>query len=210
MHSIASVATVCGAAFFALGLYRLWTLRTAAARRRLRAGRRRRGRLKLPAAGSGIHRRQLAFTVVYLLLGTFLLYGARPRIVAARPPREVPPAAGLVGDVARIVAAEGRRMGLVVGIVAPGERRVLAFGSLSLADGRPPGGGTVFPIGSITKTFTGILLAEMAARGEVALEDAVGRHLPTGAVPRRWALRSRPNTRSWQPIVIWGSLPTAP
>ena len=139
-----------------------------------------------PAAARRIRRRQLAFAAVYLAIGAFLLYGARPRIVVARAPRAVPPAAGLAGEVARIVGAEGRRVGLMVGVVRPGERAILPFGARSLADGRPPVGGTVFPIGSITKTFTGILLAEMAARGEVALEDPVARHLPPGAVPAGW------------------------
>jgi D-alanyl-D-alanine-carboxypeptidase/D-alanyl-D-alanine-endopeptidase len=36
----------------------------------------------------------------------------------------------------------------------------------------------VFFIGSVTKTFTSLLLAEMAARGEVALDDAASKYLP--------------------------------
>jgi CubicO group peptidase (beta-lactamase class C family) len=39
---------------------------------------------------------------------------------------------------------------------------------------------SVFEIGSITKAFTGILLADMAARGEVSLTDPVSKHLPAG------------------------------
>lgn len=46
------------------------------------------------------------------------------------------------------------------------------------SDGRAPDGGTLFEIGSITKVFTGVLLADMAVRGEVALEDPLSRHLP--------------------------------
>lgn len=37
---------------------------------------------------------------------------------------------------------------------------------------------TVFEIGSVTKVFTGILLAEGVRRGEVRLEDPLSRHLP--------------------------------
>jgi len=40
---------------------------------------------------------------------------------------------------------------------------------------------SVFEIGSITKAFTGVLLAEMAARGEVSLDDPVQKYLPGGA-----------------------------
>ena len=36
---------------------------------------------------------------------------------------------------------------------------------------------TRFELGSITKTVTGLLLAEAVERGEVALDDPLGRHL---------------------------------
>jgi CubicO group peptidase (beta-lactamase class C family) len=44
---------------------------------------------------------------------------------------------------------------------------------------------TIFEIGSITKVFTGILLAEMAQKGEVRLEDPVAKYLPAEAAPPR-------------------------
>jgi CubicO group peptidase (beta-lactamase class C family) len=37
---------------------------------------------------------------------------------------------------------------------------------------------SLFEIGSITKAFTGVLLADMVLAGEVALEDPLSRHLP--------------------------------
>lgn len=42
---------------------------------------------------------------------------------------------------------------------------------------------TAFEIGSITKTFTGLLLAEAVERGEVDLDDAVGDYLDLGRSP---------------------------
>ena len=39
-------------------------------------------------------------------------------------------------------------------------------------------GDTVFEIGSGTKVFTSLLLADMAHRGEVALDDTIGKYLP--------------------------------
>src|SRR5690606_1090005 len=44
----------------------------------------------------------------------------------------------------------------------------------------PLDGNSVFEIGSITKVFTTVLLADMAARGELALDDPVAKHLPAG------------------------------
>ncbi|MCG5213231.1 serine hydrolase domain-containing protein [Streptosporangium sp. KLBMP 9127] len=46
------------------------------------------------------------------------------------------------------------------------------------------GPGTLFALGSITKTFTTLLLAEMAATGAVSYDDPIGAHLPAEAMPR--------------------------
>jgi D-alanyl-D-alanine-carboxypeptidase/D-alanyl-D-alanine-endopeptidase len=42
---------------------------------------------------------------------------------------------------------------------------------------------TTFELGSITKTFTALLLADMVHRGEVAYHDPISAYLPTIAVP---------------------------
>ena len=75
---------------------------------------------------------------------------------------------------------EGRAVGIVVGLMeADGSTRVLAAGEAG-PGARPLSEHSVFEIGSITKAFTGILLAEMVARGEVSLDDPVQRYLPDG------------------------------
>jgi CubicO group peptidase (beta-lactamase class C family) len=49
-----------------------------------------------------------------------------------------------------------------------------------------PNGDTIFEIGSITKVFTALLLADMVQRGEVALTDPVAKYLPAAMrVPER-------------------------
>ena len=54
------------------------------------------------------------------------------------------------------------------------------------ADGRAVDGDTVFEIGSVTKTFTATLLADMVKRGLVRLDDPVAKYLPKGVkVPSR-------------------------
>src|SRR5581483_10395743 len=40
------------------------------------------------------------------------------------------------------------------------------------------GPGTIFQVGSVTKVFTALLLADMAERGEVRLSDPAARYLP--------------------------------
>jgi len=101
-------------------------------------------------------------------------------------------AAAIVGDdeIRRILAERidtGRQaVGIVVGVVDPGGRRVVGYGKLAAADARTPDGDTVFEIGSVTKVFTSLLLADMVARGEVALDDPVSKYLPPEVrMPRR-------------------------
>jgi len=69
-------------------------------------------------------------------------------------------------------------VGMVVGVIDEDGRRLFAHGRASAREERPLDGDTVFEIGSITKVFTALLLAEMATRGEVALDDPVARLLP--------------------------------
>ena len=58
---------------------------------------------------------------------------------------------------------------IVVGISSPQGRRIEAYGTLSLQDRRKVDGTTVFEIASLTKVFTALVLADMAARKQVTL-----------------------------------------
>jgi serine-type D-Ala-D-Ala carboxypeptidase/endopeptidase len=76
--------------------------------------------------------------------------------------------------------------GIVVGVIEPDGRRVVAHGSLDRGDPRTVDGDTIFEIGSISKVFTSLLLAEMVNRKEVALDDPAAKYLPeTVKMPER-------------------------
>jgi CubicO group peptidase (beta-lactamase class C family) len=78
----------------------------------------------------------------------------------------------------------GRNAGIAVGIIdSTGRRRLLYYGSAAGGGSAPLGPNTVFEIGSVTKTFTTSLLADMVTRGEVSLDDPVARYLPPEARP---------------------------
>jgi CubicO group peptidase (beta-lactamase class C family) len=62
------------------------------------------------------------------------------------------------------------------------ERWVIGYGKLSDTDERVPDDDTVFEIGSITKVFTGMLLAQAVLNGEVKLDDPISLYLPEGVV----------------------------
>jgi D-alanyl-D-alanine-carboxypeptidase/D-alanyl-D-alanine-endopeptidase len=84
------------------------------------------------------------------------------------------------------IDAQHQSVGIVVGIVGPAGRRVVAHGRLERGDNRPLDGGTVFEIGSVSKVFTSLLLSDMARRGEVAFADPIQKYLPAQAkVPNR-------------------------
>jgi len=70
--------------------------------------------------------------------------------------------------------------GIIVGVVMEDDTHVVALGRLSPDDARPPDERTIFEIGSLTKVFTGTVLADMIEREEVKLDDPVGKLLPKG------------------------------
>lgn len=69
-------------------------------------------------------------------------------------------------------------VGIVAGVIEPSGRRIVAHGSFASGDARPVGADTVYEIGSITKVFTSLLLADAVQRHEVALTDPVATFLP--------------------------------
>ena len=81
-----------------------------------------------------------------------------------KPLIENPELAGAVG------------IGVAVGVYDHGEKRTLTFGVA-----KPD---SLFEIGSITKTFTGLILSEMVDAGTVTLETPVRELLPAGTVAK--------------------------
>lgn len=69
-------------------------------------------------------------------------------------------------------------VGIVVGVIEPTGRRVIAYGNLAKSDPRTIDGDTIFEIGSVTKVFTSLVLADMVNRKEVALDDPAAKYLP--------------------------------
>src|SRR5256885_6842838 len=74
-------------------------------------------------------------------------------------------------------------VGCVVGIVDGDKREVRGYGSIHHGKANNPNGDTIYEIGSVTKAFTGTLLADMAARGEVKFDTPLHDFLPKGVTP---------------------------
>ena len=93
-----------------------------------------------------------------------------------------PAAAGEIAD--RLAR---RHVGVVLGVLdlSSAEQKILARGRTGRADGSAVTANTFFEIGSITKTFTALVLATMVESGRVRLDTPVRELLPGVAVPAR-------------------------
>lgn len=79
-----------------------------------------------------------------------------------------------------------RNFGIVVGIVSKKGNQIFSYGKTGKGSPRDVDGDTVFELGSVTKTFTATLLADMVERGELDLDDPIDRFLPGSVkVPTR-------------------------
>ncbi len=79
----------------------------------------------------------------------------------------------------------GHSPSIVVGIIDKDGPRYYAFGNKTIYGG-PVNEHTIYEIGSISKTFTGILLAQMATDGKLKTDDPVQQYLPASVtLPER-------------------------
>jgi CubicO group peptidase (beta-lactamase class C family) len=112
-------------------------------------------------------------------LGAVPAGAVQPALAPARSGAFFPPDEA-VREFVRPYIDRRQAKGIVVGLVEPdGSHRVLTFGEAG-EGARPLAASSVFEIGSITKTFTGTVLADMVRRGEVKLDDPVGKYMPAG------------------------------
>ncbi len=77
------------------------------------------------------------------------------------------------------ILKEKKGVGMVVGLIDANGKKVVGFGTSNRNDpSTKVNGETVFEIGSVSKVFTSLLLAEMVFKGEVNLNDPVAKFLP--------------------------------
>ncbi|MGH9980995.1 MAG: serine hydrolase, partial [Nitrososphaeraceae archaeon] len=69
---------------------------------------------------------------------------------------------------------------IVIGLVDRNGTQFYGYGNISNANHITVNKDTIFAIGSITKVFTTILLADMVNRGLVNLDDPIEKYLPPG------------------------------
>jgi CubicO group peptidase (beta-lactamase class C family) len=116
---------------------------------------------------------------VFLVLLVSIVLPCAPSTAATLPSQRA--TAQTIGR----LTESGRVHALVVGFVTPAGQAVYGFGRRGESRlSKVPDGKTVFEIGSITKTFTGLLLAQAVMEGKLRTTDPIRRHLPPGTLAK--------------------------
>jgi D-alanyl-D-alanine-carboxypeptidase/D-alanyl-D-alanine-endopeptidase len=91
-----------------------------------------------------------------------------------------------IRDILKERVEVGRQsVGMVAVTLADGRREMVTYGHAGTPDDRPLDMDSVYEIGSITKVFTALLLADMVQRKEVTLDDSVAALLPAAKIPEK-------------------------
>jgi CubicO group peptidase (beta-lactamase class C family) len=83
-----------------------------------------------------------------------------------------------VDSVARTYIQKSTTVGLSIGIIKGGKTTVYGYGETVKRNGKIPDADNFFELGSVTKTFTAILLAYYVETGKVKLDDPITDFLP--------------------------------
>lgn len=116
------------------------------------------------------------------LAGVCLIFAAFPYWLTADEPGASPENQGALADRIRAIVQplveQEALTGAAVGVLHDSQRETFGFGRFSARDDRRPDADTVFEIGSVSKVFTALALAEMAEAGLLGLADPVQQYLP--------------------------------
>lgn len=104
-----------------------------------------------------------------------------PALSVSAQDRFVDSRAGSVQAFLRTNFSKGES-GMVIGLLDQHGTKVFGAGNPANGTGREIDGDTVFEIGSVTKTFTSLLLLDTVRRGEMKLDDPVANYLPAQVV----------------------------
>lgn len=126
----------------------------------------------------------LACALLLLLAGLGGLWATRfsigwmPKSPVEWSDGQAPELEGLIRQRCVPFINRGKTVGMAVAVVTSTNATVMAFGRPALCSGGRVRADTVFEIGSITKTFTGLALAREIERGTVRLDQPVQELLP--------------------------------
>lgn len=101
---------------------------------------------------------------ILLLTGTFTAFCQLP--------------ADQIKAILKEAVSSKRSKSIIVGIIDSNGRRIYSEGVISDQNPVRPDGNTIYEIGSITKVFTSLILADMSLKGTLNLQDPISKFLP--------------------------------
>lgn len=122
----------------------------------------------------------LSGNIKYVLLWFLMLVAFNGKAQSARPmvtKKVKPELDAVVKLVAAAFLADTARVGLSIGVITNGQTYTYHYGSTQKGRTIRPTNATIYEIGSISKTFTGLLLAQALADQKLKLTDDIRRHL---------------------------------
>lgn len=84
----------------------------------------------------------------------------------------------MVDTIARAYLQDERNSGISIGIIKDGQTQMYHYGEKDKHTQALPDDQTIYEIGSVTKTFTGILLAHTVNTKKIRLDDDIRKYLP--------------------------------
>ena len=124
--------------------------------------------------------------IAFIHVISALMIGVLPLVAQSSTSSTLPTDAEIRDLLVERIDKQHQSVGIVVGIIDSTGRRIVSYGKFDADDKRAVDADTIFEIGSVTKVFTSLLLADMVQRGEVALTDPVAKYLPAGVkMPER-------------------------
>jgi len=124
--------------------------------------------------------------IAFIQLISAFMVGVLPLVAQSSTSSTLPTDAQIRDLLVERIDKQHQSVGIVVGVIDSTGRRTISYGKFDAGDNRAVDGNTIFEIGSVTKVFTSLLLADMVQRGEVALTDPVAKYLPAGVkMPER-------------------------
>jgi len=86
---------------------------------------------------------------------------------------------GFINEQAKLYMQSQQHVGLSIGIIQNGAMHTYHYGSVRKDSQSLPTDTTIYEIGSVTKTFTGLLLAHAVMEKKISLQDDVRKYLDT-------------------------------
>jgi serine-type D-Ala-D-Ala carboxypeptidase/endopeptidase len=124
--------------------------------------------------------------IAFIHLISAFMVGVLPLVAQSSTSSTLPTDAQIRDLLVERIDKQHQSVGIVVGVIDSTGRRTVSYGKFDADDKRAVDADTIFEIGSVTKVFTSLLLADMVQRSEVALTDPVAKYLPSGVkMPER-------------------------